>query len=157
MAPRIKQTISKAHKDKIRQAALARHAARKAAGLPTTFGQAYAAEALPVVAVESEPQPPVVAALPKPQPARVLLRDDGTPSPPKPVVVAPEPPRAPVDPAPRQAFLAWLRTNTGRSACDPRMSSDPVRMGAELDDRLWLAFQAGQAVGVVTTEEVEGE
>lgn len=154
MPPRTK--LSKAHKEGIRAAALARHAARKAAGLPSPAGLPYITPPDPsppapaeVPPSEAEPRPvpqaPVVAAAPKPPP--VILRDDGTPVPPKPVVVAPEPPRAPVDPAPRQAFLAWLRTNIGRSACDPRMSSDPVRMGAELDDRLFLAFQAGLAEG----------
>jgi hypothetical protein len=35
------------------------------------------------------------------------------------------------------------------NASDPRMSRDPVRAGAELEDRLRIAFLAGYAEGRV--------
>ena len=172
MPPRTK--LTKAHKDGIRVAALARHAARKAAGLPSFTGQAYATPATPAVPLPAPvtmvrlggpvsssppagvdapwPHPPAAAAPPRRAPL-VRLRDDGTPVPPKPVPVIPEVPRPPVDPAPRLAFQAWLGGPVGRGASDPRMSPSPSRMAAELEHALWLAFQAGQAVGMVTTEE----
>ena len=156
MPPRTK--LTKAHKEGLRQAALARHAARREAGLPSFAGMPYAApvvdapvETPPVESVVLPPPPVVVAPVAPPLPARVILRDDGTPVPPKPVVVPPEVPRPPVDPAPRLAFEAWLRGPEGRNASDPRMSREPSRMGAELDARLWLAWQAGVVAGVVTT------
>jgi len=158
MAPRLKQTLSKSHKEGIRAAALARHAARREAGLPSFAGLPYAAPVVdaPVVAVALPPTPVVAVPRPVPQPVRVLLRDDGTPVPPKPVVVPPEVPRPPVDPAPRLAFEAWLRGPVGRQASDPRMSREPSRMGAELDDRLWTAWQAGVAAGAVGPGAEEG-
>ena len=151
--------LTQAHKDELRAVALARHAARREAGLPAPTGQPYnasvaevapVADAAPVaVAVTA----PVVVPRPAPRAPLVILRDDGTVAPPKPVPVVPEVPRPPVDPAPRLAFQAWLGGPVGRGASDPRMSSSPSRMAAELEHALWLAFQAGQAVGVVTTEE----
>ena len=92
---------------------------------------------MPPVAV---PKPVVAVAAP-----RVILRDDGTPVPPKPIpVVEPTPPVI-VNPAPRRAFMAWLRGKDGRDASDTRMSTDAVRFGAELEDRLFIAFTAGLA------------
>lgn len=147
MAPRNKPTLSKAHKENIRQAALARHAARKEAGLPSPAGLPYVTPPEPAPAAEPVAVPAV--AVPPAAIPRILLKDDGSPSLPKPVpapVVAAVP-VVPVDPSLRQAFTAWLRGGKGRDACDPRMSSDPVRLGAELEDRLWLAWQAGHAEG----------
>lgn len=133
MAPRIKQTLSKAHKDRIRQAALARHAERKAAGMLAPTGLPYIMPPdPPAPAPVGEPAPPAV---PEPAPAAVVL-------PlliPNPALTAP--------PAPRDAFKAWLRGREGRDASDPRMSSDPVRMGAELEDRIFAGWQAGYAAG----------
>ena len=129
--------LTQAHKDELRAVALARHAARRAAGLPAPTGIPYNAPDVATVIA------PVV--VPRPAP-RVILRDDGTVAPPKPVPVVPEVPRPPVDPAPRLAFQAWLGGPVGRGASDPRMSSSPSRMAAELEHALWLAFQAGQAV-----------
>jgi hypothetical protein len=128
MAPRIKQTLSKAHKDAIRQAAVARHAARKAAGLPAPTG-------LPYITPPEPPSPdPVIA--PKP----VVV--------PEPVVASVEiPPYGKVSMPPRLAFTQWLRGREGVSASDPRMSTDAVRFGAELEDRLFVAWQAGYAAG----------
>lgn len=158
MAPRLKETLSKKHKEGIRQAALARHAARKLAGLPAPTGLPYitppeppSSEPVQAPAPVAVPAPVAAAVAAAPPAPRVVLRDDGTPSPPKPrvVVIVPEPPRPPVDPAPREAFTAWLRSRDGLNASDPRMSRDPVRQGAELEDRLRLAFLAGYAEGRV--------
>ena len=129
--------LTQAHKDELRAVALARHAARRAAGLPAPTGIPYNAPDVATVVA------PVV--VPRPAP-RVILRDDGTVAPPKPVPVVPEVPRPPVDPAPRLAFQAWLGGPVGRGASDPRMSSSPSRMAAELEHALWLAFQAGMDV-----------
>lgn len=181
MAPRSKPTISKKHKEAIRASAIARHAARKEAGLPSPSGVAYKTAApaadhtmaehgtfrglyktvpasheetghnpayfTPTTSPSETPPlgPPAPAAAP-----RVILRDDGTPSLPKlspPPKTLPEAPRPPVDPAPRLAFTAWLGSPVGRGASDPRMSSSPSRMAAELEHALWLAFQAGLAEG----------
>ena len=72
--------------------------------------------------------------------------------------MVPEVPRPPEDPAPRLAFQGWLSGPVGRQASDTRMSSSPARFGAELEQCLWLAFQAGRAAGMATQdEEVEGE
>ena len=169
MAPRSKPTISKKHKEAIRASALARHAARKEAGLPSPSGLAYKTEPPVVVAAVAYERTVALApalatpygtpTLPEtpppgtPAPAaapRVILRDDGTPSlpklPPSPKAL-PEAPRPPVDPAPRLAFTAWLGSPVGRGASDPRMSSSPSRMAAELEHALWLAFRAGLVEG----------
>lgn len=145
--PRTK--LTKEHKQGIREAALLRHAARREAGLPSPSGQNYA----PVVAPVSPDSPAtpaphviparyVVAPRPdRPAASRVILRDDGSTVPAK---VIPEVPRPPTDPAPRQAFQAWLGTANGRAASDPRMSASSARFGAELEQSLWLAWQAGR-------------
>lgn len=138
------QALSNSAKDEIRKAALARHAARKEAGLPAPSGQPYKTPDAPAVAPT-----PVTPPAPAPTP-RVILKDDGTlslPKPSPPVVTAPEPPRPLPDPAPQLAFAVWLRGHEGRSACDTRLSHDPVRLGAEIEDRLRIAFLAGHAEG----------
>lgn len=110
-------TLTKTHKESLRQVALERHAARRAAGQLAPSGKPYAA---PVEVV-----PVVVPVVPE-----VVV----------PVVVLPS--------TNREVFLDWLRSVAGRNASDTRMSSDSVRFGAELEDRLWLAWQAGQMKGV---------
>lgn len=112
--------ISKSHKEAIRQAALKRHAERKAAGLPNPLGKPY----------KKDPPPVVEIVVPEPVAA------------PAPVVVVPAGP-----PTPRQLFVRWLSSNAGRNASDTRVPTDPVRFGADLDDRLWQAWQAGYAEG----------
>lgn len=135
------QTITKAHREAIRQAALARHSERKAAGLPAPSGLPYIAPPDPPtpdpvvlpepVAVPAVAVPAVAAANASPSALPLLI--------PNPALVAPLPPR--------QAFAAWLCGREGVSACDTRMSRDAVRFGAELEDRLFIAWQAGYQTG----------
>ena len=132
------QTITKAHREAIRQAALARHSERKAAGLPAPSG-------LPYITPPDPPTPdPVVLPEPVAVPATLALNNAL-------VAQANEMSAAqPADfgpPPPRVAFTQWLRGREGISACDTRMSRDAVRFGAELEDRLFIAWQAGYQTG----------
>jgi hypothetical protein len=130
MAPRNKPTLSKAHREAIRKAALLRHAERKALGLPSPFGVAYVTSPaiLPSVVPEAVPEMvPNVAMEPLKVESFVATATVQT--------VSPQ--------SPRDRFKAWLRSRQGVQACDTRMSQDPVRLGAELEDRLFVAWQAG--------------
>lgn len=132
MAPRNKPTLSKAHKEGIRKAALARHAARKAAGLLSPSGQSYI----------TPPAPPAPEPVVTPKPAEVPVAAPAAAVAEKLAADV----AAPVA-APRDAFKVWLRGREGRDAIDPRMSTDAARMGAELEDRVWAGWQAGYAAG----------
>lgn len=138
--------MSKEHREKIRQAAIARHAARKAAE-----------DASPPPAVKAEP-PVVIAAKPA-GPAetgtfRGHLKPEGfVPGPPAQTGVNPAYVDAPpaeyslttVDPS--NLFKSWLGSPVGRNVSDIRMPSDTVRLGIDLDDRLRKAFLAGFNAG----------
>ena len=120
--PAANSTMSPEAKEALRAAALARHAERKQAGLPAPSGKPYI--------TPPDPTPPPVV------------------EPPQPVVVGVPVAAVPAGPlTPRQLFLAWLRSNPGRDAADTRLSSDPVRFSIELEDRLFIAFQAGLKEG----------
>ena len=61
-----------------------------------------------------------------------------------PVKPCPEPAKPPAPGiTPRQRFTAWMATNQGKDASDPRFPSDYGRMRVELEDRLFMAFTAG--------------
>lgn len=119
--------------------ALARHAARKAAGLPSSNGLPYADV---VVKVES----PVAVVVAEGYIQGTTIKTGGFVAGPPPTTAV-TPALRPAAPAPRALFTAWLSSPVGRSASDPRMPTDPVRIGADLDDRLRTAFLAGFVAG----------
>lgn len=121
------------HKESLRQAALKRHAERKAAVADTPPPSSYIAPPNPPALDPAAP--PVVTPEPVPVPVTVttpLLV-------PNPALSAPVPPR--------ESFAAWLRGHEGVAASDTRMSKDSMRFAAELEDRLWIAWQAGYQTG----------
>lgn len=137
--------MSKEHREKIRLAAIERHAARRAA--------AEGASPPPVSKVEP---PVVILAKPVEAPAvtptavsfaedlRSAVKDAVT------EVAAAPPSGKPYDLAvvdPDALFKLWLGSPTGRNASDTRMPTDTVRLGIDLDDRLRKAFLAGFNAG----------
>ncbi len=126
-----KRTMRESQKDAIRQKALARHAERK-----------LAAEQAIIMPPDPPAPTPVVVPEPVGVPA-VTPKEPFTQRVSSPPVPSPEFAAALTPPTPRAAFTSWLRSPAGLNAADPRLSSDRVRMAAELEDRLLAAFTAG--------------
>lgn len=126
--------MSNEQRESLRAQALARYAARKEAetASPPAPAKAETPASIPVVGAADgtfrgsyqtgesvEGSPPVVVANPA----------YATPA------------------APRELFKAWLRSASGALATDTRVSTDRVRFAAEIEDRVWLGWQAGYEAG----------
>ena len=127
--------MSKEHREKIRQSAIERHAARRAA--------AEGASPPPVSKVEPSV---VIAAKPVEAPVVVPTAPVESVLPSLPVHV-PASTSASTSIDPDALFKSWLGSPTGRNASDTRMPTDTVRLGIDLDDRLRKAFLAGFNAG----------
>lgn len=127
--------MTEEHKQKIREAALKRHAEKQQAALNpgVTVGQH---EFVPNDD-DAGPKTWQDVVLPKtPEP---------TPSPVPDPVIAPEP--TPSSPDTDAQFSAWLKTSDGWRCSDPRIPQDRVRLGVHLEDILRAAFNAGFTAG----------
>lgn len=134
-----KSNHTKESREAIRQAALARHAARREAG--ALAAGAAAPTTAPYITPPDPPAPePVVVPDPVAVPAvGTLALNNATAAQANEMSAA-----QPLGPPPPQlAFGQWLRSREGVDASDTRMSTDRVRMGAELEDRLRIAWMAG--------------